>query len=635
MKKYLFIYSVMLMNVILSSTLVAQNTIKTHDEVEIKNVEPLNSTSYDFAPIKYGNGVILTSDRGGAAKYNPESNRFGNCKCRCEDSRAVQSSCTDLFYAEKTGDTYGTPTPLKGNLNGSYHDGVVTFSPDKNTMYFTRNDSKSKDRLNLKLYVAEKDGERWEMAKMLPFNSDTFNTAHPTLSRDGKTLYFASNRPGTIGEMDIWKVQKNGDQWGTPVNLGPTINTDKNEIFPYFSDDDVLYFSSEAHQGLGGLDIFYSKPDNDNWGTVTNLGTPFNSPSDDLCFTCAPGETEGFFVSDRAGGLGGDDIYSFKWDKKKARFDKKVLVYDSKTLDVIPDAIVSINGSYGDGVVDTRRMLTNEKGIVIHNVSPNDPYNYVASKKTYLQYSVSVPYDELMKTPDEPYRIPLTKAPCKVVEYTVINRFTKEILPNAQVKMTNLSTKEVTNYTSGPDGKFNACILCDTEFELVTSKDGFISNTTIISGLPCDTNPVAAGTIPLDPATIPQVITLKNIYYDFDKYNIRHDAELELDWVVYLLRTYPSMELELGSHTDSRGSFAYNDKLSSNRAKSAVKYIINKGRFAKTRITAKGYGENVLTNKCKDGVQCTEPEHQLNRRTEIKVTKFNEAGVTVDPKSKK
>ncbi|MBK8723680.1 MAG: OmpA family protein [Saprospiraceae bacterium] len=636
MKKYFLLYSICFLNFLNSQILHAQNQIPKHDEVEIKNVEALNSTAYDFAPIKYGNSVIITSDRGGAEKYNPESNRFGNCKCRCGDSRAIQSSCTDLFISDKIGDTYATPSPLKGNLNGSYHDGVITFSPDKNTMYFTRNDSRAKDRLNLKLYSAEKDGDRWGMVKMLPFNSDTFNTAHPSLSADGKTLYFSSNRPGTTGGMDIWKIERNGDDWGTPMNLGSSINTDKNEIFPYINDENVLYFSSEGHTGLGGLDIFYAKQGAEGWMMAKNLGTPFNSDADDLCFTSSPGDVDGFFVSNRAGGQGGDDIYSFKWDKKKAKFDKKILVYDAATNQIIPDATVSINGNFGDEVVDTRKMLTNDKGIIIHNVSPEMPYNYLATKSGYLPNSLKVNYDDLMKNPDEPYRIPLTKAPSMPFEGIVKNKDNGEIIPNALVTMRNLKTGEIRNITAGPDGKFNTNIDCDTEYELVTTKDGFEIDKSNILPIPCDKVAPQKKEILLKPKYyIGQIIALKNIYYDFDKFNIRRDAAIELDYVVNLLKTYPSMELELGSHTDCRGSFKYNDRLSDNRAKSAVKYILEKGQFAPSRITARGYGEYQLMNRCKDRVRCSEVEHQLNRRTEIKITKFNEAGVTVDPNSRK
>ncbi len=620
----------------------AQSTtkIKNHPEVEVKNMEVLNSTAYDFSPVRYGNGVFITSDRGGAEKYNPESNRFGKCKCRCEDERAIQASCTDLFYAEKEGDNYKTPVPVKGAINFNYHDGVVTFSPDKNTMYFTRNNTYAKNKLNLKLYKAEKDGDRWGMIKELPFNSDTFNTAHPTLSADGKRLYFSSDRPGTNGGMDLWVVQLNNGEWGNPMNLGTTINTDKNEIFPYISDDNMLYFASNGHAGLGGLDNFSAKQltagDEASWGKVTNLGTPFNSEADDLCFNTVAGEKEGFFVSGRSGGQGGDDIYSFKWDKKKARIEKKILVYDAKTGQPLEEVRVSVNGNHGNDAPETRAYLSDNKGIIIHTVVPEGSYTYDLKKFGYIPKNITVPAEELLTDEDVVYKIPLEKAPTMPFEGVVKNRDNGEPIPGASVKIINKLNGKVTTVLAGPDGKFNFDMECDTDYDIITNKDGFEEEKTYIAAVPCDKVAPQKKEILMKPAYyVGQVITLKNIYYNFDKYNIRKDAAIELDYVVNLLQTYPSMELELSSHTDCRGSFKYNDKLSTRRAKSAVDYILKKGGFSASRLVAAGYGEHQLINRCKDGVRCSEVEHQLNRRTEIKITKFNEVGVGVDPAVRK
>ncbi|RBP34908.1 outer membrane protein OmpA-like peptidoglycan-associated protein [Oceanihabitans sediminis] len=209
--------------------------------------------------------------------------------------------------------------PVKGSINTKYHEGLVTFSPDGNTMYFSREsfydgvyekieDSKTKISV-IHLFKATKSGDSWKNVKALPFNSDSYSVKNPSLSVDGKTLYFASDMPGGFGKYDIYKATVNADgSFGDPENLGAKVNTEGQEMFPFISDNGTLYFSSNGHLGLGGLDVFYTTAS----GDVVNAGAPINSNSDDLAFTINEETGEGFVSSNREGGQGSDDIYAVK-----------------------------------------------------------------------------------------------------------------------------------------------------------------------------------------------------------------------------------------------------------------------------------------------------------------------------------
>lgn len=277
----------------------------------------------------------------------------------------------DVFEVPvRTDGTYGEAYLLGDKINTKYHEGTVTFSPDGNTMYFSREsffenkyvkDSIRNDRYGgLNLFRATKVGGMWDNVEALPFNSENYSTDHPALSKDGKTLYFTSDMPGGFGKGDIYKVAVNSDgSFGEPVNLGQKVNTEGREMFPFSGEDGTIYFSSDGHLGLGGLDVFFTKEIDGKMAPIRNLGIPLNSGADDFAFVMN-GTEEGFVSSNRMGGRGSDDIYAIK--KLQPICDVMIiaLVKDAKTDDLLAGATVSLADAEGN-VLSTK--TTNADGM--------------------------------------------------------------------------------------------------------------------------------------------------------------------------------------------------------------------------------------------------------------------------------
>ncbi len=274
--------------------------------VVISNLDMLNSSDMDYSPILFQDGIVFTSTR----KYEGKKTKMFT---------KWKKKFSYLFFAKrnKRGD-FKTPKPLKGKINGRYHEGAASFNKEGNLMFFTRNTSEGKNsfgKINLKIYVAKNINGYWKELEDLPFNSDRHSTCHPSISKDGKRLYFASNRNGGYGGMDIYVSHFVDGRWQHPENLGEEVNSSGNETFPFVDDLDELYFSSDGHGGKGGLDIFktsYTDAANEVWGKITNIGGPFNSDKDDFGFTIYSNGQEGFFTSSREGGKGRDDIYTWR-----------------------------------------------------------------------------------------------------------------------------------------------------------------------------------------------------------------------------------------------------------------------------------------------------------------------------------
>jgi len=671
--------------------------IKNHETVKLKNVRALNTGHLDFSPIPYQDGVIFSSTRKNATHTKTVDKKN-------------KDNFSDLYYAEFDNKLkrYKRPKALKGDLNKNFHEGVATFDQSGTTMLFTRNNNIGKSRnknglVDLKVYsaVLSNDG-LWAEVTELPFNSNEFTSCHPTLSLDGKRLYFASNRPGGYGGLDIYVSKKEEGIWQTPQNLGPIVNSAGNEIFPVMQNDETLYYASNGHQGIGGLDIFYTKKtnleDEYSWSVRENLGTPFNSLKDDFSFVIMENDNQtGFLTSNREGGKGKDDIYTWSMDgalKKESPLRKMICVFDKKTDEKISNvsitiseiitgeeeenknstltiepsdekedtSILSSKGNEKEKKSPTANFETNEEGIFIYTAMPNKTYKIIAKKEGYDNQEMEISYLDLKK--EKEFCLPMNKYSCKTMTTKVINKKSNSAMPLAEVEVWNKSNNQKDKYTTDETGAFEICVPCDCEFSIYATSHGFDSATEILSKLEnkCDsknnlevkleldlskTEPIKiakstpVATVPVTTfkevtAYVPitdlvnnenanisegQVISLKDIYYNFDKSDIRIDASADLNHILSLLQKHPSMEIELMSHTDSRGTKEYNMSLSSERAKSARQFLIKKG-IAAQRVTAAGYGELQLQNKCADGITCTETEHQQNRRTEVKVTKM-------------
>lgn len=269
----------------------------------------INSKKADFAPSFYRNGIVFASEEYGKSRkiYKRKNAPF-----------------LDLFFAEQKGDNpalFSIPQALRGDINTVYHESSATFTNANKAVYFTRNNyyngkanfiDKSKIKLlNLQIFVSSlNESGEWGKSVLLPFSSTDYSMGHPTMSADGKTLYFISDMPGSYGGTDLYMCNKTGDKWDRPQNLGPAVNTEGNEMFPYISADGILYFSSDGLPGLGGLDVFATRQlTNANWAKPENLRYPINTNSDDFGFIFDSKREIGYFSSNRPGGQGDDDIY--------------------------------------------------------------------------------------------------------------------------------------------------------------------------------------------------------------------------------------------------------------------------------------------------------------------------------------
>lgn len=454
-----------------------------------------------------------------------------------EDVKTLERSKKDTILV--LGNVQKIGEPIVSEL----HESSPVFTKDGKTIYFTRNNSEGKrarrskkNTSNLKIYKASYVNGYWVNVKELPFNNDEYSSGHPALSPDEKTLYFVSNMPGGYGQSDIYKVEiKEEDEYGEPINLGNTVNTPEKEVFPYVGSDNVLYFSSNGHLGLGLLDIFQAKIKED--GTLLspeNLGYPFNSKKDDFSFFISKNGKRGFFSSNREKGKGDDDIYSFfiYTDPPVCTQIVKGVIKNNKTNAPVDAAVI--------------KLINKEKEIIAETISD------VSGNYTFKD------------------------VPCNVT-YTVTATKLDHRSARSIVSTTSKRKKEVT----------------------VNLK--------------------------LTPLIIGNQIVIKPIYFDYDKFIIREDAEYELENIVTVMTNHPELVIKIEAHTDSRGRRDYNRFLSDKRAKSTRDYILSRG-IASNRIeSAIGYGEDKPLNDCVDGKKCTEKEYQLNRRSYFYIVKGSES----------
>ena len=497
----------------------------------------INSAYSDYGSAYAGKKLIFTSSR--------DTGNFAQRKHKWSNqyfTNMYSADVTPKQGKELVEDTLSTPEKFAKNINSKFHEATPVFTKDGKTMYFTRNNfnngKKGKDanRITLlKVYKATLIDSTWQKAEELPFNSDSYSVAHPTLSADEKTMYFASDMPGTHGQSDLWKVKINDDgSFGTPENLGVTINTEGKESFPIITDENELYFATDGHPGLGGLDIFMAKKNDDgSFREPINIGAPANSPQDDFAYLIDTKTKKGFLTSNRDGGKGYDDIYKFLETRKL--ICEQVLsgiVTDLQTGEILANTKVTL---FDDKFNKIKEVISDDKGFYTFDVECGKAY-FVRAEK------------ELYETKEQKITIPTLT------------------------------------------GKTDLPIQLDKKVKAVVVGDD-----------------------------LAKAFGIKIIYFDLDKWNIRPDAALELEKILDVMKQYPDMKIDVRSHTDSRQTFKYNEKLSDRRAKSTMSWLVKNG-IDSSRLTGKGYGETQLVNKCADGVKCSEEEHQANRRSEFIIT---------------
>lgn len=632
-----------------------ETELRTKNEgiYDVQNIS-INSGVDDFGPMFYQEGFVFATERDKGTAINRKHGWTGN-------------PFLELYYVkaepvdrdDKCGEhTFSEPEKFSKDLNSKFHDAAVSFS-SSGDIYFTRNNyaegkiGKSDEGVvKLKVYYGTMgDDNKVKELNSLPFNSDEYSVAHPTLSGDGELLYFTSDMPGGFGGMDLYYSEKQDGRWGPPMNMGPDINTEGNEIFPYWHNGTQrLYFSSDGLIGLGGLDIYYiEKKEGGSWGTIENIGYPMNTISDDFGIVFNEEGTCGYLSSDRDGGVGGDDIYSFR----KMASPVKIFVYDEDTREGIPEAMV-INGCSGD------TLLTGEDGYVTVDQKMDICCTFSASKEEYSDNEKEGCTKDIAIGEEVLVEIPLKKELEFLLTGAAFDALTALPLDGVELTLTNDCGDSIQTAVTDELGVFSFKLKEECCYTLKGAKDGYLSATAtdqctrgltesmtlqvnlnltpvemteqivdIINnpdqvdepgdegGLDSrpgqDVGPTGPDTQIGDP--IPFLV---HIYYDFNQSFIRNDAEPELEKLLQMLVDNEKYVVEIGSHTDSRGSHRYNRRLSQRRAESVVRWLTKRG-VSRERLVAVGYGETVNVNNCKNLIPCSEKEHQLNRRTEFRV----------------
>lgn len=505
-------------------------------------------------------------------------------------------------------------------INTRMHEGTFAITKDRQTFYFTRNNfSKGKKRTNakkvsyLKIYRADWDGEKWSNVKELPFNSDDFSNEHPTLSADEKTMYFASDRAGGLGSFDIYSVAiYNNGSYGEPKNLGPAINTERKEQFPFVDADDNLYFSSNGQPGFGLLDIFVAKKQNGNYQKADNVGKPLNTGFDDFAYTMNTDGKTGYFSSNRPDGKGADDIYALTITKpleiKQCEQRIAGVVLDKTTKE--PIAFSTVNLLAEDGTI-IKTSTTGPDASFDFAVSCTSSFKVVGEKEGFTEDFKIITTDKVRDKTQE----------TKLNLYADIDRYKEEarVLQEQLMEKERLEQKRIEREKLAEEER----IAQEKEEE----KQRIEAEKRAKEKAEEERKQRIEEAIAREPAIERdgERIIIKaepKIYFDYDLWYIRLESKVTLDNIIRILKENPGIQLEVGTHTDIRGNDQYNEELSQKRSNSVFEYMTRNGVKA-SRVTAKGYGETQTIVQCKTEESCSEEQHELNRRCEFVITQWN------------
>ena len=534
----------------------------------------------------------------------------------------------DLFVADVTqnGDL-ASARLLEGSVNTKLHEGPATASAGGDVIWFTRNNyyggrsQKSSGGISrLAIYKAYAQDGSWGRVEQFLYNNSEISVGHPALSNDGKRLFFVSDMPGGYGGTDIYMCMDQGGQWGEPVNLGSIINTPQNEAFPFIGADGTLYFSSNGHPGLGGMDILAAKYLGlDEFAPPMNLGAPVNGTHDDFAFIIDKAGHRGFFSSNREGGAGDDDIYAFEM---LAPLEQSFLV----TGTVIDD-------DTGSPLFDLEVMLLDKKGVVLATTMTDSRGEYTFPVEKNKEYQVKaemkgrypgiqhVSTDRIEMQQILSRDIHLVASAGIWLRGTIRHRDVPGFVEGVTVTVVNLSSFFSESFQTGEGGDFSIRMQSNEEFEVLLEKSGYYS-----MSIPVSTIGMREGIIELnevrdlsfEPMLIGSPVPLKYVRWARNDAKLDPVARTEIDGLAERMNVNPGIKVEIGVHSDSRDG-AESAKLDQKRADAVVEYMVGKG-VARDRLVAKGYGISKLKNHCAPGVTCSEEEHAANRRVEYTVT---------------
>lgn len=602
---------------------------KDSAQYTVKNLQEINTAASEMGPAFFGKSILISSNRYKVDNINNSHNWTG-------------MDFYKLYKADE--ENISNVIKFAGDVQTKYNVGPVNYDFNGKTLYLTRNQiEKGKvirgkdDQVKLRIYsyTYDVENEEWNNEQSFAYNNKDYNVAHPALSADGNWLIFSSDMPGGMGGMDLWACEMKNGQWGNPVNLGSEINTKGNEVFPFVSSTNLLFFSSDGKEGLGGLDVYFSSFKKGKAGDAKTISYPVNSMGDDFSFILSHTGNIAYFASNRPGGKGSDDIYLINVLKPfRASMSVSGTAKDMISGKPLAGTKVILKSSNGEVIGE---VTTGEDGFYEFDVDPEQNYSLEGTKQDYSndkkQFSAVTPQgmSELV--------VDLSLGQNNFSLFCLItDKKTGKPIEGVTVKMKNTNSgKEEFAFTTSVSGDWRSQLegrnLNDRiSYEVTIEKDGYLGKTVPFSKTLDKPGEIALHEvidISLDPIEVgldlAKIIDIKPIYFDLSKWNIRPDAAVELDKIVKVMEENPGMVIELGSHTDCRSSAASNMTLSDKRAKASAAYIVSKG-IDKKRIYGKGYGETKLVNDCacEGNVKsdCDEERHQQNRRTEFIIVKM-------------
>lgn len=586
------------------------NRIRSHNEDLFKVTPAAFNTSFnEMAPAIYGEGLVFASN-----------------------SQSLKNEFLDLFFAgDPAADAY--TLPFAAELNTKLHEATASFSADQNRIFFTRSREMPATSLSLDsrivpleiMSATRQENDSWSKPEALNLADPAHSAAHPCISADGKRLFFSSDRPGGFGGKDIYYTDWTGSGWGPPVNLGPEINTEGDELYPFLHEDGRLFFSSDGHLGLGGFDIFCAESQaGDTWAKVFNMGAPFNSEEDDFALVFSPGGASGYFSSNRPGGAGGDDIYLFQ----QLFYLIQLAVQDAVSGESIAGAEVQSNCLAGDKV----------------RIPADGCCNVSANAAGYDSATVQICGKDIAGKRLSPWPLKLEAEKIYSLSGNVSDESSGMPLAGAAIHLIDPSGQVALALVTDEDGRFSSQLPANSCYNFKVEKGDYFARTLDEKICTEGSSTLFVLDVLLQPFWISatqanramkeaapgvfltgkatgsddKVPFLLQIYYDRYSADIREDALPEMEKLRRLLEDNSGIVIEISSHTDTRGDRSFNQRLSQKRADNVVKWLINNGVDRK-RLVAKGYGKLRPVNHCVDGVTCPEAEHQLNRRTEFRV----------------
>jgi outer membrane protein OmpA-like peptidoglycan-associated protein/tetratricopeptide (TPR) repeat protein len=569
---------------------------------DVKN-EPYNSDQSDFAPQYFGDGIVFVSARDRDMFIKHQSTSALNDK----------ETMLNIYFAPKSAVEEKDAVFFNDrDLRSSFHDGPIAFFDNGKKVAFSRNNLVNgkpvvhAGRVNLRLYFGQLNANKEiEKIEPFPFNDDAFSIAHPWVSNDGSIMYFASNQPGGQGGVDIYISEKKGNQWQTPVNVGASINTKGDEFYPYLANDTTLYFSSTGRGGLGGLDIYMSKKRNGSWSAPENLGYPLNSSSDDFSLIIDPDGRHGMFSSDRPGGLGYDDIYSFS---------VKSFSIVGRTVDklqpskAVPGAKVYIKDNSGEWSDD---VVSDDEGYFYLDVPFDKEFRFSGEKTGYV-WMDTLDFSTYSRVLGRDSVVLKLWPQALFAKGTIYSNESQSKLPDATMIIKDVTGGTIdTVKTDG--GAYSFEVQPNKKYVISAFREGFIP-----SQFELNTRGILEGSLVNDMILEEEFKEKVVLQFEFEKWDLKPMYHASLDKIVAFMARNKKYHLHIGAHADARGTHEYNLDLSNKRAKEVVKYLEAHG-VSSSRMTAIGFGEELMVNKCSNGVVCHEDDHAKNRRAELKV----------------